>query len=158
MGRERLRRITHYEDTCEGRYPSPIVASCARGKVQRWAPASAGAGGGKCFLPQTPYPRRMPGSPAEATRSQPHETPACAGEAGRGDFVIAENPAGFVRDPDSQITLSLYWVPDICSRKFRDDEVKCRRRAGYGSLPRPTTRLIMGFYPSPRARENTPQR
>jgi len=38
-------------------------------------------------LSHKPYPRRMPGSPAVRTRSQPDETPACAGEAGRGEIL-----------------------------------------------------------------------
>ena len=58
-----------------------------------------GPAGKRVSLPQTPLPRRMPGSLAETTRSQSHEAPACAGEAGRGDVVIPENPAGFIRDP-----------------------------------------------------------
>ena len=36
-------------------------------------------------LSHKPYPRRMPGSLAETTRSQPREIPASAGESGRGN-------------------------------------------------------------------------
>ena len=35
------------------------------------------------ILPQSPPPRRRPGSPAVGARSQPQETPACAGDTGR---------------------------------------------------------------------------
>ena len=139
------------EDTCGGRYPSPIVTICARGQVQRWAPASAGACGGECkpLSPQSPHPRRRPGSPAARALSQPQEAPACAGDAERGEFVIPES-ASRLSGAHPARRHPCCWVPDICSRKFRDDRhgtpvgrVMTRQYgahgpAGYAPLTRPT--------------------
>ena len=62
MARRGTRRIRDQnltsEDTCEGRYPSPAAPSCTGGNIRRWAPAFAGACGGKSDLSPT---NRIPG-------------------------------------------------------------------------------------------------
>ena len=127
MARGAIRRIRDQnltsEDTCAGRYPSPIGFSCARGKVPRWAPASAGACGEACLYPTNTA------SPAHAEVSCRNYAEPAARDSGmrrRGGERRLCHPGKSDRiypGASTRIAPSLYWVPDICSRKFRDDRI-----------------------------------